>query len=141
MTIRITLLKDGKNTRREYKTHARAISALGNWFKNNRGMALLYQPGEEPVVYKNKHELPILKRNSKTNFYSTKAWRELRISVLMASGSKCKICGDTSEKGAKMHVDHIKPRSLHPELALEESNLQVLCEDCNIGKSTNDFSG
>ena len=41
MTIRITLLKDGKNTRREYKTHARAISALGNWFKNNRGMALI----------------------------------------------------------------------------------------------------
>ena len=34
-----------------------------------------------------------------------------------------------------MHVDHIKPRSTHPHLSLDESNLQVLCDDCNVGKS------
>jgi 5-methylcytosine-specific restriction endonuclease McrA len=33
-----------------------------------------------------------------------------------------------------MHVDHIKPRSKYPHLALRESNLQVLCEACNLGK-------
>jgi 5-methylcytosine-specific restriction endonuclease McrA len=32
-------------------------------------------------------------------------------------------------------VDHIKPRSTHPKLALAFDNLQLLCEDCNIGKS------
>ena len=138
MTIRVTLQKDGKSIRREYKTHARAVGALEKWFSGNKGMALLYQPGKQPVVYRSKHELPIVKRSTQTNFYRTKAWRELRLSILLASDCSCKICGNTSEKGAVLHVDHIKPRSLYPELALEESNLQVLCEDCNIGKSDSD---
>ena len=32
-------------------------------------------------------------------------------------------------------MDHIKPVSKFPKLRLAESNLQVLCEDCNMGKS------
>lgn len=35
---------------------------------------------------------------------------------------------------SRIHVDHIKPKSKYPQLALEEYNLQVLCEDCNLGK-------
>jgi 5-methylcytosine-specific restriction endonuclease McrA len=139
MTIRVTLQKDGRSIRREYKTHVRAIRALERWFSDNIGMALIYQPGEQPIVYRSKHELPITKSNMQTNFYRTKAWRELRLSILLASDCSCKICGNTSEKGAILHVDHIKPRSLYPELALDESNLQVLCEDCNIAKSNNDY--
>jgi len=102
-------------------------------------MALVYQPGEQPVVYRSKHDLPILKFNTQTNFYRTKAWRELRLSILLESDCSCKICGITSERGAILHVDHIKPRSLYPDLALDKSNLQVLCEDCNIAKSNNDL--
>lgn len=34
----------------------------------------------------------------------------------------------------KICVDHIKPISKHWELRLEESNLQVLCMECNKGK-------
>lgn len=34
-----------------------------------------------------------------------------------------------------MQVDHIQPLSKYPELALVEDNLQVLCKDCNMGKS------
>jgi len=37
-----------------------------------------------------------------------------------------------------LHVDHIKPRSKYPELSLTFSNLQILCEDCNFGKSNID---
>lgn len=33
-----------------------------------------------------------------------------------------------------MNVDHIKPRKTHPHLALDPSNLQVLCDVCNHGK-------
>ena len=34
-----------------------------------------------------------------------------------------------------IHVDHIKPRSIYPDLSLEFTNLQLLCADCNLGKS------
>jgi len=37
-----------------------------------------------------------------------------------------------------MHIDHIKPRSKYPELTFVFENLQVLCEDCNVGKSNLD---
>jgi X-X-X-Leu-X-X-Gly heptad repeat protein len=37
-----------------------------------------------------------------------------------------------------LHVDHIKPRSLYPARALDPENLQVLCRDCNLGKSNKD---
>jgi len=35
----------------------------------------------------------------------------------------------------EMHVDHIKPVSLYPELKYDPDNLQVLCRDCNLEKS------
>lgn len=46
-------------------------------------------------------------------------------------GGKQMPCGEKK----KLHVDHIKPRSKYPELQLTLSNLQVLCHDCNMGKS------
>lgn len=71
----------------------------------------------------------------KTNwgFYGTDAWRKLRYWVIKTRGRKCEACGTT--KGA-IHVDHIKPRSRYPELSLVESNLQILCENCNMGKGS-----
>lgn len=44
-------------------------------------------------------------------------------------------CGrNPIDHGVTLHIDHKKPRSRFPELALVETNLQVLCEDCNLGK-------
>jgi 5-methylcytosine-specific restriction endonuclease McrA len=37
-------------------------------------------------------------------------------------------------------VDHIKPRSRFPELALDPENVQVLCDSCNRGKSCDDYT-
>lgn len=68
------------------------------------------------------------------NFYLSKEWKELRYKVLVAHGGRCMACGMTAKDGVKIHVDHIKPRSRWPELELEPSNLQILCEPCNIGK-------
>lgn len=140
MTIRVTLQMDGKCTRREYKTHAGAMTGLKRWFSGNKGLALLYQPGQQPVVYKNVHDLPIQHTINETDFYRSQAWRSLRIEVLAESNRRCLLCGNSPDNGIALHVDHIKPRSLFPELALEKSNLQVLCEDCNLGKMTNELS-
>lgn len=71
-------------------------------------------------------------------FYMTREWRELRYEALKINGGKCQLCGCGRAEGKKIHVDHIKPRSKYPELELDLTNLQVLCEDCNLGKSNRD---
>lgn len=81
-------------------------------------------------------------KSTATDFYRTKEWRELRYKALIKYGRKCMCCGATPETGSVMHVDHIKPRSKYPELKLNLNNLQILCEDCNMGKlnhSSEDF--
>lgn len=67
-------------------------------------------------------------------FLSSYDWRKLRMQAILRYGRKCMCCGATPETGAVIHVDHIKPRKLFPDLALELSNLQVLCHECNHGK-------
>jgi 5-methylcytosine-specific restriction endonuclease McrA len=59
-------------------------------------------------------------------------WRQ-RALVLMRDGAKCRLCGANPQSGALLHVDHIMPWSRGGETVLE--NLQILCQQCNIGKS------
>ena len=60
-------------------------------------------------------------------------WR-LRALVLMRDGARCQLCGATPQQhGVRLHIDHIKPWNNGGETILE--NLQILCEQCNIGKS------
>ncbi len=61
-------------------------------------------------------------------------WRTLRYQVLKKRTPTCECCGASPKHGARVSVDHIKPRSKYPELAMEETNLQVLCSACNQGK-------
>lgn len=71
-------------------------------------------------------------------FYRSPEWKSLRYRVLKEQGNRCMLCGDAPTNGAVIQVDHIKPRSLYPELALDYNNLQVLCKACNEGKSNKD---
>lgn len=73
-----------------------------------------------------------LKRRKSDRFYNTRAWLKLRYESLKKYGRQCMLCKATN---GVMHVDHIKPRSRYPELALDPENLQVLCKACNLGKS------
>jgi hypothetical protein len=59
------------------------------------------------------------------------SWR-LRARVLMRDGATCRLCGDNPQRGAKLHVDHIRAWATGGETTLE--NLQILCERCNLGK-------
>jgi 5-methylcytosine-specific restriction endonuclease McrA len=71
-------------------------------------------------------------------FYLTEQWKRLRYSALLKTAGKCQCCGSRPSRGNPLHVDHIKPRSRYPWLALDPDNLQVLCADCNLGKSNRD---
>jgi len=71
------------------------------------------------------------------DFYSSQSWRKARYQTLKNCNGKCVLCGSPPGKHS-LHVDHIKPRSDRPDLALDPKNLQVLCRDCNLGKSNKD---
>lgn len=73
-------------------------------------------------------------------FYDSRPWQELRYKVLEKYGATCQCCGATRKNGVRIHVDHIKPRSRFPHLELDENNLQVLCEPCNLGKGAHSLT-
>lgn len=70
-------------------------------------------------------------RKTPVGFYLDEPWLSLRKRVLAHYGKKCMKCGSKDY----IAVDHIKPRSLYPELELDFENMQVLCRSCNSHKS------
>lgn len=78
-------------------------------------------------------------RANQDPFFASREWQALRYRVLRDNDGKCQCCGATAKSSGKpLHIDHIEPRSKRPDLALDYSNLQVLCADCNLGKSNTD---
>lgn len=72
-------------------------------------------------------------------FYKSQEWLRLRYRVIKKYGGECMACGRSRKRHqVVIHVDHILPRSKFPRQALSFENLQILCEDCNIGKSNID---
>ena len=61
---------------------------------------------------------------------------QLRYDVLKRDNFTCQKCGATAKDGAKLHVDHIIP--IYKGGKTTMSNLQTLCDRCNIGKGTKD---
>lgn len=120
--------------------------------KGKRKLILSYaiQEGlvKEPEIEAPKEKLPLsprvpkVKKTSKAvfnAFYTSQPWRSLRYAALKKHGAACQCCGGTAKStGSPLHVDHIKPRSKYPDLELRLDNLQVLCEDCNMGKGGRD---
>jgi 5-methylcytosine-specific restriction endonuclease McrA len=73
-------------------------------------------------------------------FLESYEWRRVRMQAIKKYGSRCQCCGATPADGAVMNVDHIKPRRLFPQLALDIDNLQILCNPCNHGKGNWDMT-
>ena len=71
------------------------------------------------------------------DFLKSFEWRQIRYKALEANDGRCECCGRSKHQllpGEYFDVDHIKSRRESPEMALEISNLQVLCGSCNHGK-------
>jgi 5-methylcytosine-specific restriction endonuclease McrA len=68
--------------------------------------------------------------------YKSREWRELRVKIIEEQRGECQMCGRSHRKhGVTIHVDHILPLSIDWRRRFDKTNLQILCEDCNIGKS------
>lgn len=69
-------------------------------------------------------------------FYASWEWKRLRYEAIKLHGQRCQCCGwrpgDTPNN--RLVVDHIKSIRRYPHLKLVLKNLQVLCNDCNMGK-------
>lgn len=63
----------------------------------------------------------------------------LRLKVLLRDQFTCRLCGDSREKGAVLHVDHVVSVGEGGETI--EANLQTLCDRCNFGKGKNPVEG
>ena len=89
--------------------------------------------------YKHKAKKIKDKIGKKKGFYYSEEWLSLRYQVLRKYSAECMCCGRSKKKhNVVIHVDHIKPRSKYQYLQLCFDNLQLLCEDCNKGKSNKD---
>jgi 5-methylcytosine-specific restriction protein A len=60
-------------------------------------------------------------------FYLTSQWRAIRRRVLRRDNYRCVMCGADVSAVGTARIDHIKPRSTHPHLALDINNLRALC--------------
>jgi predicted restriction endonuclease len=89
------------------------------------------------IDYANDKDIETIKKS--TSVSPVKTGRDpslrLRFKVLKRDNFSCVQCGKSPAKDTKtvLHVDHIKPWSKGGETVL--SNLQTLCQDCNLGKS------
>jgi 5-methylcytosine-specific restriction endonuclease McrA len=151
MNIPFALALQAKGARADVKKHKtkaqkRADKALQSSFSRSKGVA---QP--RPVMKNHQHQPTqasvqnFIQKHSTVNplsddFLHTFEWNAVRMMALKRYGVVCQCCGASPSTGAVMNVDHIKPRKIFPNLALEVDNLQVLCNDCNKGKGNWDMT-
>lgn len=83
------------------------------------------------------------------NWRGTADWKEWREQQLERQNWQCAWCSKQMKFGEKVHlangdfalepqhptIDHVLPKSFFPELALEKSNLVMICYLCNKKKS------
>ncbi len=101
----------------------------------SRSIKARQNPPKPKKVIEYQDDRPKYRPNMGKEFYRTDEWYKLRYKAIKLYGRVCACCGSEVKP---FHVDHIKPRSKHPDLELELGNLQVLCEPCNLGKSNID---
>lgn len=93
------------------------------------------------ITYQELCDLYMQWRNGKKYNETSKRERkymtdQMRYDVLKRDDFTCQKCGATAKDGAKLHVDHIVPVYKGGKTTM--SNLQTLCDRCNIGKGTKD---
>lgn len=104
------------------------------------GFGLKYISPRETTIRKKVHDLA-KKREAEIEeakiFYSSPEWKTLRNRIIKEKPHICNKCKEKITSKEDLTTDHIKPRSKFRELALDASNLQILCRSCNSSKGAN----
>jgi 5-methylcytosine-specific restriction endonuclease McrA len=86
---------------------------------------------------RNKKQIP--SREAKAAFFDSWEWQHIRLQIINKYGRVCLCCGAKPPE-CIIQVDHIMPISLYWHLRKDPDNLQVLCKQCNMGKSNTDMT-
>jgi len=116
-----------------YANRERAIASSIEWRKNNRD-----KDREASRKWRSSHptesRLLAKKRRAKIAAATIEIITSADIQkIRKAQKGKCAICRKITPKG---HIDHIKPLARGGEHS--KRNLQILCEECNLSKSSKD---
>ena len=113
-----------------------AVVMFGGFFLAVLGFNIFQCPWERQVKIKITELAKLRKQDidEQQRFYNSAEWRLVREQVIQEQGRVCQNCGRKILNDYYLTVDHIKPRSKFPELALDKSNLQILCRKCNSAK-------
>lgn len=135
---------DGAGRRKHWKTERKerryhppsAKKEVAREAYRKKHLVLATRDGKE--LFGNvKHHAP---KEDREAFYKSWDWRTARMEVLKRHARRCMCCGSTPDdltvdgKPVRLVVDHIKPISRYWHLRLVQSNLQILCDECNMGK-------
>jgi 5-methylcytosine-specific restriction endonuclease McrA len=112
--------------------------------KASRGIVLKAHVDSRTVRRGRKHHqmqaatLPADLEKQIADFYTSWEWKRLRYDFIKDRDRRCGCCGTTPTDGVRIVVDHIKPIRKFWHLRLDRANLQILCDDCNMGKGSRD---
>lgn len=112
--------------RKEYTTPARRTHTWADITYNYKELIHYYDEAQE---IKEQREI----RSNQIKYERSLMTPSLRYEILKRDNFKCQLCGSTAQDGVKLHIDHIIPVSKGGHTTA--SNLRVLCDRCNLGKS------
>lgn len=79
----------------------------------------------------NKKLLQVIKSGRVDLFYKSRPWRKKRLQILERDNFECQKCKRKGKFSKATCVHHKKPLKEYPELALDDDNLESLCDYCH----------
>lgn len=134
--------KKWKRQRLEQREHVKAMIAK---FEAEKEAKRLAREIEDNPPYPKPHKFHPSKA-MKADFYKSWEWRKLRNKAYSVFGHSCAQCNSSNKhldmcgEKVRLVVDHIYPLHTHWHMRLDPSNVQVLCDECNMGKGAWDTS-
>lgn len=92
------------------------------------------------IALQESHDRFVPTRKDREQFYKSWDWQTLRNAALKKYGRCCQSCGakpgmkTIGGDSVRIVVDHIESIATHWHRRLDSSNLQILCDECNMGK-------
>lgn len=132
----VTLDSRGGEFRNEHRTNA----AMNDCPSPRRDGFIVYFSCEccptksELAIFQHKGQTFIEWINAKEDKPQRKSIKpSLRFEIMKRDNYRCQMCGISAKDGATLEIDHITPVAKGG--SNDTDNLQVLCRDCNAGKS------